>query len=154
LSGGEAPTITAVTAYLEKPHLATHSTATFDSSGGDLLVVAASTHDGALFAPAGNYHNTYTTLAGPTDAKSKYNVRSQMWYSKNPTVGPGHVVTLTLSSPQSLVISVVVVKGADASDPIDAYAILGNDAGTESPTVASPTVQTRNADDLLIAFAK
>jgi hypothetical protein len=154
LSGGLTPTIVAETGYILAAHSASDTTASFDSTGGDLILMAASTHDGAMLTPDDTYHNTWISLAGPTDAHSKYNVRSQMWYAKNPKVGPDHAVTMTLSSPQSLVISVIVVKGADTSDPLDGWSQLGDDNWTMSPKVRSPSIQTRSADDLLVGFAK
>jgi hypothetical protein len=154
LRGGLAPTIQALQSYIHAPHQTTHTTAPFDSTGGDLIVMAASTHNGALLTPTDTYHNTWISLAGPTDAKSVYNLRSEMWYAKNPRVGLGHTVTMTLSSPQSLVISVFVVKGVDPTTPLDAWSLLGDDGGTETTHVASPTITTKGEDDLLIAFGK
>jgi hypothetical protein len=85
---------------------------------------------------------------------SGFDLRTQVWYSKNPTVGPGHTFTLNLSTSQPLVISLLVVSGSNVSDPIDAISTIGDDAGSQSSHVASPSITTTNGNDLLIGFAK
>jgi hypothetical protein len=61
---------------------------------------------------------------------------------------------MTLSAAQSLVISVIVLKGSNISSPIDAISLIGSDNGTQTVNVASPTITTSAISDLLVGFAK
>src|SRR6185437_14954335 len=134
--------------------LTTHTTAPFDSTGGDAIVVFASSHAGVTMTPSDNFNKTWISIAGPTNTSTGFDLRSQIWYAKNPTVGPGQTLTLNLSAAQSLVISIFVLKGSNVSNPIDVLSAIGDDAGTQSLSVASPNVITSNADDTLIGFVK
>lgn len=154
LSGGPAPIVQRVEGYLNRAFLKEHTTASFDSTGGDLIVACASSHAGVMMTPSDSLHNTWIAAAGPTNSTAGFDLRTQIWYSKNPTVGSAHTFTLTLSVEQPLVISIFVVRGANAADPIDAVSTIGDDAGTQSLTVASPSILTTNHDDLLIGFGK
>jgi hypothetical protein len=149
-----APRIQATQHYINRTPLTTHSTPAFDSSGGGLIVVCASSHSGVLMAPTDSFNNTWISAAGPTSTSIGSDLRSQVWYAKNPRVGPGHTFTLNLSTPQPLVISLLVVSGSDVSDPIDAFSTIGDDAGSQSPHVVSPSINTTSGNDLLIGFAK
>ena len=137
LIGGPAPTIQRVAGYYNSTSLTKHVMAPFDSTGGDVLVVCAGTHEDALLTPSDNFNNTWISLAGPTnfgptDLSGGINIRAQIWYAKNPKVGPNHVFAMTLSTPEALVLSMFVVKGSNVSDPIDAASSIGNDADTRS----------------------
>ena len=159
LTGGPAPTIERVARYYSGTHLATHSMAPFDSSGGDLLVVFAGTHEDALLTPSDNFNNTWVSLAGPTNfgptsSSAGINLRGQLWYAKNSKVGPNHVLTMTLSTPQALVLSLFIIKGSDGSDPIDAFSPIGNDADMRTLTPTSPTISTTHPNALLLGFGK
>ncbi len=149
-----APSIAAVQSYINRTHLTAHTTTPFDSTGGDLIVICASSHQGVLMTPSDSFHNTWIPLMGPTDSAHGLNLRTQMWYAKDAAVGPNHNLTIILSGPQSLVISLFVVKGADRAAPIDAISPIGEDGGSQSVTVNSPTVQTTSPNDLLIGFGK
>ena len=159
LSGGPAPTLLRVARYYDETHFTTHTMAPFDSTGGDLLVVGAGTHGDASLTPSDNYNNTWISLAGPTNfgptsSSGGLNLRAQIWYAKNPKVGPNHVFTVTLSTRVALVLSLFVVKGSNVSDPIDAVSTIGNDADTRSLTPTSPSITTTHANDLLIGYGK
>ena len=96
--------------------------APFDSTGGDLLVVCAGTHEDALLTPSDNFNNTWISLTGPTNfgptnSSDGINLRAQIWYTKNPKVGPNHVFTMTLSTREALVLSMFVVKGSRPFGP-------------------------------------
>ena len=119
-----------------------------------MIVVFASSHAGVTMTPSDSFHNTWTSIAGPTNTSTGFDLRSQIWYAQNPTVGPGHTFTLNLSAAQSLVISIFVLKGSNVSNPIDVISTIGDDAGTQSLSVASPNVVTTNPDDALIGFVK
>ena len=95
---GPGPIVQATQGYINSTALTTHTTAPFDSTGGDLIVVFASSHAGVTMTPSDSFHNTWISAAGPTNTSTGFDLRSQIWYAKNPTVGPGHTFTLTLSA--------------------------------------------------------
>ena len=109
---------------------------------------------GVTFTPSDSFGNTWLSLAGPTSTSTGFDLRSQIWYARNPIVGPNHTITMNLSIAQPLVISVIVVKGSNISSPIDVVSPIGSDNGTQSLNIASPSVTTTAANDLLIGFAK
>ena len=154
VSSNAIPTILAAQHYINRTLLTIHTTAAFDSSAGDLIVVCASSHSGVLMTPSDTFKNTWTSAAGPTSTKNGFDLRTQVWYAKNPKVGPSHTVTIELSSSQALVISLLVVRGSNTSDPIDAISAIGDDGGSMTPHVAGPSVTTTSRNDLLIGFAK
>lgn len=151
---GRAPTIQLAASYYGSTHVVRHTMAPFDSSGGDLLVAYASTHQGVLLRPSDNFNNAWVSLAGPTTARTENDLRSQIWYASNPKVGPNYLFTVELSGQQALVISMFVVKGSNVLDPIDAFSAIGDDADTRTLTPTSPGIMTTHYDDLLIGFGK
>ncbi|HET9994577.1 MAG TPA: fibronectin type III domain-containing protein [Candidatus Acidoferrum sp.] len=148
------PVVQAVRGYINSTFLTTHTTAPFDSSGGDLIVMCASSHAGVTMTPSDSFSNTWISAAGPTNTSTGFDLRTQVWYVKSPTVGPNHTFTLNLSASQSLVISVIVVRGSNALAPIDAISTIGDDAGSQTLNVSSPNITTTSANDLLIGFGK
>jgi hypothetical protein len=154
LVAGRAPVVQNVQGYITYDHVAKHVTAPFDSTGGDLLVVYATTHGKLTFTPSDNFDNTWIPLAGPTDFSHGDDLRSALWYAKNPKTGPNHVFTIELSSLDSLVISVFVIRGSDRLDPVDAVSAIGDDADALTAIVQSPVITTTHSDDLLIGFGK
>lgn len=155
-AGGLVPTVIAVQSYDNPSFLTSHTAAAFDSTGGDLIVLCASSHSGVTFTPSDSYGNTWIPIAGPVDAAASggFDLRTAVWYARSPAVGPGHTVTMGLSASQPLVISVIVVKGSNISSPIDAISLIGSDNGTQSTNIVGPSVTTTRANDLLIGFAK
>ncbi|MGB8887736.1 MAG: Ig-like domain-containing protein [Candidatus Korobacteraceae bacterium] len=152
--GGPAPIVDAVQSYINSTFLTVHTTAPFNSSGGDLIVMYASSHAGVTMTPSDNFNNTWVTIAGPTNTSTGFDLRSQIWYVANPTVGPNQTVTLTLSAPESLVMSIFVVKGSNTSSPIDAVSLIGSDNGTQTVNVVSPNITTAMVNDLLMGWVK
>jgi hypothetical protein len=148
------PVVQAVQGYLNRTFLMTHTTDPFDSSGGDLIVVCASSHAWVTMTPSDSFGNTWISGAGPTTTRTLSALRTQVWYAKNPAVGPGHTFTLNLSTAQSLVISVLVVRGSDISSPIDAISTIADDHSSRTPRVTSSSIRTADGNDLLIGFAK
>jgi chitodextrinase len=153
-SAGSGPVVAAVQAYIDSPPLTTHTTAAFDSTGGDLIVICASSHAGVTLTPSDSFANNWISIAGPTSTSVGADLRTQIWYAWNPLVGPGHTVTITLSTAQSLVISVIVIKGSNISSPIETVSLIGSDNGTQTLNVASPSITTTGTNDLLIGFVK
>jgi hypothetical protein len=152
--GGPGPLVAAAQGYINSSSLTSHTTAPFDSTGGDAIVMLASSHAGVTFTPIDNFGNTYISISGPTSTSVGYDMRTQVWYVRNPVVGPGHTVTMGLSSAQPLVISVIVTKGSNISSPIDAISLINSDNGTQSANVVTPNITTLAANDLLVGFAK
>jgi hypothetical protein len=153
------PIVQAVQGYFNPTFLTAHTTDPFDSSGGDLIVVCASSHAGVTMTPSDIFNNTWISAAGPTNTNKGHNLETQVWYAKNPTVGPLHTVTLNLSvahlsTAQSLVMSVIVVRGSNISAPIDAISPIGDDGDSRTLQITSPRISTTNTNDLLIGFAK
>jgi hypothetical protein len=155
VDGGPVPTVVAVQSYYNSTFFTSHTTASFNSTGGDLIVIAASSHSGVILTPSDSFGNTWIPIAGPTNTSAgSFDLRTQLWYAQNPIVGPNHTVTMGLSAAQPLVISVIVVKGSNISDPIDVVSLIGSDNGTQTINIVSPTVTTARANDLLVGFAK
>jgi hypothetical protein len=151
---GPGPIVQTPVGYYNSNSQTVHTTAAFDSTGGDAIVVFASSHAGVTMTPSDTFNNTWISVAGPTSTTTGFDLRSQIWYAKNPTVGPGQTFTLTLSAAQPLVMSIFVVKGSNIPGPIDALSQIGNDGGSQSLNVASPSITTTLGNDLLIGFAK
>ena len=151
---GSGPTVAAVQSYIQSNFLTTHTTAAFNSTGGDLVVLFASSHFEVTFTPSDNFGNTWIPIAGPTTTALGFDLGSQMWYAPHPIVGAGHTITMNLSQSMPLVMSIFVVKGSNTSSPIDAVSLIGSDNGTQSVNVVSPTVTTVGSNDLLIGFTK
>src|SRR5579885_2069773 len=154
VAGTLAPVVVSEQGYIDTTYTTTHTTAAFDSTGGDLLVLFASSHAGTAFTPTDSYGNTWISVAGPTSTTTGFDLRSQMWYARNPLVGPSHTVTMGLSVAQPLVMSILVVKGSNIAAPIDAASAIGSDNGTQSVNIASPIIATTTSNELLLGFAK
>lgn len=153
LAAGAAPAVIYNEHYLNRAFLTQHSAPRFNSTGGDLIVVCASSHNGTILTPSDNYKNTWIPLAGPTTSSAGADLRSQIWYAKQPKVGPNHTFTMDLSSAQALVISIFVVKGANPN-PIDAISMIADDEGTSTTMPTSSNIRTSAANDLLLGFGK
>ena len=153
-AGAPGPVVVATQGYINATSLVSHSTGAFDSTGGDLLVVCASSHQGVTMTLSDSFGNSWISGAGPTSTSTGDDLRTEVWYARNATVGAGHTVTMNLSLAQPLVISVFVVKGSNISAPMDAISGIGSDGGTQSLVVVSPSITTTTASDLLIGFAK
>ena len=156
LTAGKAPVpiVQNVQGYYNSTFLTTHTTAAFNSTGGDLIVVCASSHFGVTFTPSDNLGNSWISIAGPTTTALGFDLRTQIWYAPNPIVGSAQTITMNLSQSMPLVMSIIVVHGSNTSSPIDAISLIGSDNGTQSLNVTSPTITTAYANDLLIGFSK
>ena len=153
-NGGQSPIVVATQSYINSTFLTSHTAAAFDSTGGDLIVICSSSHAGVTFLPSDSFGNSWISIAGPTNTSVGFDLRTQIWYARDPIVGPGHTVTMDLSAAQSLVISIIVVNGSNISSPIDAVSPIGSDSGTGAEGVVSPGIVTEDTNDLLIGFVK
>jgi fibronectin type 3 domain-containing protein len=154
IAGASGPQVINTQSYIYSALITSHTTAAFDSTGGDLLVLCASSHAGVTMTPSDTFGNSWISVAGPTNTSTGFDLRTQVWYARMPVVGPGEEVTMTLSAAQSLVMSIIVVKGSNAPSPLDVVSLIGDDAGTQSMAVSSPNITTTATSDLLIGFAK
>ena len=129
-----------------------HTSAPFNSTGGNLILLYAYTLPGVTFTPSDTLNNTWIPIAGPTTTTSGGNLLTELWYAWNPKVGPGHTITITLSpTGEPLLMSILVLQNADTSSPIDAVSLIGSNSG--SATVISPSLTTTGVNDLLTGFA-
>ena len=119
VNGGPGPIVQATQSYDNPTSLTTHTMAAFDSTGGDAIVFAASSHNGVTFTPSDNFGNTYIPIAGPTNTTTGFDLRTELWYIPHPIVGPNHTVTMGLSLAQPLVLSMFVLKGSNSALPLD-----------------------------------
>jgi len=156
VDGGPAPSVAAVQGYYNSTFLTSHTTAAFNSAGGNMIVLFAGSHSGVTFTPSDSFGNTWIPIAGPTNASTTmgFGLRGQLWYAQNPTVGSNHTITMSLSFAQPLVMSIIVVQGSNVTSPIDAVSLIGSDNLTQTTSVVSPNITTNSANDLLIGFAK
>src|SRR5260370_2033396 len=127
-----------------------HTTLAFGMTGGDLVVLCASSHAGVTMTPTDSFGNSWLVAAGPTSTGVGNDLRTGVWYARMPVVGAGYTVTMTLSGAQPLVMSVIVVKGSNTTNPLDVASGIGNDGGTQSVAVSSPNVTTPARDAVLI----
>jgi hypothetical protein len=154
LVASRAPVVRAVQGYLNYEYVTKHVTAPFDSRGGDLIVVFATSHGKLTFSPSDNLKNTWIPLRPPTDYGFERDLRSGLWYAKNPKTGPNHVFAINISTPEPLVISLFVIQGSDRLDPIEFASAIGRNADGRTAIVQSPVITTEHPDDLLIGFGK
>lgn len=154
LVAGRAPVVWAVQNYYNRAQLTKHVMAPFDSTGGDLLVVYASSHGKLTFTPSDNFESTWIPLRPPTDFGPGNDLRSVFWYARNPKTGPNHIITMDLSSPCSLVISLFVIRGSDKLDPVEFASVIVSNSNAQTAVVQSPVIKTETPDDLLIGFGK
>ena len=73
---GSAPIVAAVQGYYNSTFLTVHTTAAFDSTGGDGIVLCASSHFGVTFTPSDNFGNTWISIAGPTTTSLGFDLRT------------------------------------------------------------------------------
>jgi len=154
VAGAPGPVVVATQGYINSTSQTVHTTLAFDSTGGDLVVLCASSHAGVTMTPTDSFGNSWLVAAGPTSTTVGNDLRTGVWYARMPVVGTGHTVTMTLSGAQPLVMSVIVVKGSNTTNPLDVVSGIGNDGGTQSVAVSSPNVTTTAGNELLIGFAK
>ena len=67
------PLVQAVQSYIKPKFLTSHTTDPFDSTGGDLIVVCASSHDGVTLTPSDSFSNKWISAAGPTNTSRGFN---------------------------------------------------------------------------------
>src|SRR5205823_5840810 len=118
-AGGMPPSVIARQSYVERTAQTLHSTAAFDSTGGDLIVVFGASQSNVTMTLTDNKGNTWIPAAGPTNHSPGVDLRSQLWYARAPNVGTGHTLTMNLSLAEPLALSVLIVQGAHTTAPLD-----------------------------------
>ena len=151
--GTSSPIVVAMQELEDSKPVTSHTTAAFNSTGGNLIVLYAYSLAGVTFTPSDSFNNTWIPLAGPTSTASGADLRTQLWYAWNPIVGSGHTVTVAISTGQPLLMSVIVVQNANVSSPVDAVSLISSDMGSPTVNVASPFITTSATNDMLIGFA-
>ncbi|SRR6266436_3581628 len=117
------------------------TTGSIDTTGADLIVIhIAQSKTTTLGTVSDSKGNTYTALT--LESCSSGDVKSQLLYSKAPTVGSGHTFSYN-GTGKAGVISVQAWSGANTSAPFD----VGNgeiDGGLTSAAVGSVTPSVDN----------
>src|ERR1035437_4438076 len=123
LMGPAAPTYVAGQQYYNATAGTSFTTAPFNSTGADLLVMFLGSHNATAFTITDSYGNTWLPLAGPAYKVGNpyYPMESEFFYVPNATTGAGHTITVTLSQTEPLVMSIAALAGDNIYSPIDAY---------------------------------
>src|SRR5580700_3720171 len=147
VSGQESYNATAGTSF---------TSASFNSTGADLLVMFLGCHSTTVFTITDSYGNTWLPLAGPARkvGNNAFPMEGEFFYAPNATTGTGHTVTVGLSASYPLVMSIAAVSGDNVYSPIDAYSAITGDGGTLAESIGSGALTTFQPDDLLLGIVK
>ena len=112
------------------------TTATFDSTGADLIVVSVGWYNGSFTVSDNKTGNTYTALTSETGATD---VNVQLYYCVPVDVGTGHTVTVSGTDTYSA-LNAQAFSGASAT-PFDLESAGGfaNSATSVQPGSATPS---------------
>jgi hypothetical protein len=156
LAGTVAPTYVSGQQYYNSTALASHTTAAFNSTGADLLVVFIGSHNNVAFTVTDSYGNTWLPLAGPSASvgSQDYPLEGELFYAPNAKTGANHTITVGLSQAEPLIMSIAAVAGDNIYSPIDAYGPITGDNGTISDYIYSNPLTTYQPNDFLLGVAK
>lgn len=136
-----------VTGVVENLGSSGGTTSSFDSTGGNLVVVAVSSYQpSAAPTVSDSKGNTYTALTAQVDGTTH---RIQIFYTANATVGSGHTVTITGGTSYSSA-SVLVFSGAKTTSPFDQQ---NGAAGAVSPASTGSVTPTEDNEVLVAGIA-
>jgi hypothetical protein len=132
------------------------TSAPFDSTGADLLVMFLGCHNGTVFTITDTYGNTWLPLSGATNRAGTpgFVMEGEFFYAPNARAGANHTVTVGLSQSEPLVMSIAALAGDNVYSPIDAYTSITGDNGTISRYIASTQLTTFQPNDLLLGIVK
>jgi hypothetical protein len=132
LAGTVTPTYVSGQQYYNSTTLASHTTAAFNSTGADLLIVFLGCHNNTVFTVTDSYGNTWLPLAGPASSvgSQNYPLEGEYFYAPNAKTGANHTITVGLSQAQPLIMSIAAITGDNVYSPIDAYSLINGDNGT------------------------
>ena len=156
LTGTLAPTYVSGQEYYNATPSTSFTSAAFNSSGADLLVMFLGCHNYTAFTITDSYGNKWLPLAGPAlkVGSSSYPMVGEFFYAPNATTGTNHTITVTLSQTEPLVMSITAFSGDDIYSPIDAYSSIVGDNGTLAKYIASNAATTTQPNDLLVGVVK
>jgi hypothetical protein len=154
--GTAAPTYVAGQQYYNATAGTSFTTAPFNSTGADLLVMFLGSHNATVFTITDSYGNTWLPLAGPAYKVGNpyYPMEGEFFYVPNATTGAGHTITVTLSQTEPLVMSIAALAGDNIYSPIDAYSFITGDNGTLSKYIGSSPLRTFQPNDLILGIVK
>ena len=156
LMGTSAPTYVAGQQYYNATAGTSFTSASFNSTGADLLVMFLGCHNITAFTITDSYGNTWLPLAGPAYkvGTASFPMEGEFFYAPNATTGAGHTVTVGLSQTEPLVMSIAALSGDNIYSPIDSYSSITGDNGTVAKYVASTPLTTSQPNDLLLGIVK
>jgi hypothetical protein len=156
LRGTSIPTYVAGQGFFNANAGTSFTSAPFNSTGADLLVMWIASHNRTVFTITDSFGNTWLPLAGPTYhvGSSYYPMEGEVYYVPNATTGAGHTVTVGLSQSEPLVLSIAAISGDNIYSPIDTYTSITGDNGTQSEYIASSPLTTFQPNDLMLGITK
>ncbi|WP_353063325.1 IPT/TIG domain-containing protein [Tunturibacter psychrotolerans] len=156
LMGTSVPTYVAGQQYYNATKGTSFTSSSFNSTGADLLVMFLGCHNNTIFTVTDSYGNTWFPLAGPAFkvGSSGFPMEGEFFYAPNAKTGTGHTVTVGLSQPEPLVMSIAALLGDNIYSPIDAYSFITGDNGTIAKYISSSPLITSQPNDLLLGIVK
>jgi hypothetical protein len=156
LVGTSAPTYIAGQQYYNATAGTSFTSSSFNSTGADLLVMFLGCHNDTIFTITDSYGNTWLPLAGPAFkvGSGYFPMEGEFFYVPNAKTGTGHTITVGLSQPEPLVMSISAIAGDNIYSPIDAYSFITGDNGTIAEYITSSPLTTFQPNDLLLGIAK
>jgi hypothetical protein len=156
LAGTLAATYVSGQEYYNATAGTSFTSAAFNSTGADLLVMFLGCHNYTVFSITDSYGNTWLPLAGPAlkVGTGYYPMEGEFFYAPNATTGANHTVTVTLSQTEPLVMSITAFSGDNIYSPIDAYSSIVGDNGTLAKYITSNALTTTQQNDLLVGVVK
>jgi IPT/TIG domain len=147
VAGQESYNATAGTSFTSAP---------FNSTGADLLVMFLGCHNNTVFTITDSNGNTWIPLAGPAYKVGTdfFPMEGEFFYAPNATTGAGHTITVGLSQTEPLVMSIAALSGDNIYSPIDTYSSITGDNGTIAKYISSSPLTTSQPNDLLLGIVK
>ncbi len=156
LMGTSVPTYVSGQEYYNATAGNSFTTAAFNSTGADLLVMFLGTHNITTFTITDTFGNTWLPLAGPARkvGNAGYPMEGEFFYVPNATTGAGHTITVQVSQTEPLIASIAALSGDNVYSPIDTYTSIAGDNGTLAKYIASGPLTTSQPNDLLVGIVK
>jgi hypothetical protein len=156
LMGTTIPTYVSGQQYYNATAGTSHTSSPFNSTGADLLLMFIGCHNNTVFTITDNFGNTWLPLAGPAYkvGTAFFPMEGEFFYVPNATTGAGHTITIALSQPEPLTMSIAALSGDNIYSPIDAYSFITGDNGTIAKYIASSPLTTSQPNDLLLGIIK
>jgi IPT/TIG domain len=156
LMGTSVPTYVSGQQYYNATSGTSFTSSPFNSTGADLLVLFLGCHNNTVFTISDSYGNTWVPLAGPAFkvGTGSFPMEGEFFYAPNAKTGTGHTITVGLSQPEPLVMSIAALLGDNIYSPIDAYSFITGDNGTLAKYISSSPLTTSQPNDLLLGIVK